>query len=121
MYANNSMRNVSYISVYFDLLVVQFPGNQCKQFKPETCSLRTWRYEYQIDEFKSIIHAVFIQNSYKMYANNSMQNVYYISVYFDLLVVHFPGNRCKQFKPETCSLRTWRYEYQIDEFKSILH
>ena len=50
------------------------------------------------------IYTTYIQNSYKMYINNCIQNGSLISTYFDLFVVHFLVNHCKQLRLETCWL-----------------
>lgn len=56
----------------------------------------------------NIMYTVCMQNSYRMYiyTNNCMQTGSLISIYFDLLLVQFLVNNCKQSKLETCWLIT---------------
>ena len=54
------------------------------------------------------MYTICIQNSYKTYTNNCMQNGFHVSTYFEPNVVHFLGNHCVQFKLETCWLSNWR-------------
>lgn len=51
----------------------------------------------------------FIQNSYKMYTINFMQNVSHISTDFDVLVVvHFLAYHCTKLKTKTVWLSTYK-------------
>ena len=64
-----------------------------------------------------IMNIIYIQFVYKIHTechtNNCMQNGSFISTYFDLFVVHFLVNPCKQLRLETCWLITGG-TYQID-------
>ena len=65
-------------------------------------------YDLQKVYIINIMYTVCMQNSYRMYiyTNNCMQTGSLISIYFDLLLVQFLVNNCKQSKLETCWLIT---------------
>ena len=63
--------------------------------------------------YEHYIYTIRIQNYTECHTNNCMQNGSFISTYFDLFVVHFLVNPCKQLRLETCWLIT-EGTYQID-------
>ena len=67
----------------------------------------------------NILYTICIQNLYKMYTNNCLQNGSLISTYFDPFVVHFLVNHCKQLILETCWLITGG-TYQINGLLNYL-
>ena len=54
------------------------------------------------------IYLIWIQISYKIHANNCMQNVSLISTCFEPFILHFLGNHCTELKLETFRLSTCR-------------